>query len=253
MSLKFQQFLQDWFQSSSGSALLKQEQVLVARAVSNLFGFYLVQLGAAYPPPDALLATSRVKNKVLLDEVQTVYSQVFYIKGDLDYLPFKKEGVDVVFMPHTLETVQDPYHLLRQVDRILLPEGHMVITGFNPFGCALLRQRWSSNSQAFKDAHLMKMDRVIDWLNLLGYDIEMAAYSPVSCLGFGQMGRLMARFGLGLEKIGLNLGNVYCIVGRKRIDSPKPVGLNWRLANWLPVNKGVSVSPQRTQEQHCDK
>lgn len=259
MSLKFQQFLQKWFQTSAGPSLLMQEQPLVKRALSNLFGFYLVQLGAAYPPPNAMLEGSRIKNKVLLDEEQSVYPQLFYVKGDLDYLPFQKEGVDVVFMPHTLETVEDPYHLLRQVDRILVPEGHVVITGFNPLGCAILRQRLFTGNSAFKEAHLMKMERVIDWLNLLGYDIEMAEYSQVTCFGLGEKGeesvsfKMMEKLELGLVKVGLNLGNIYCVVGRKRIDSPKPVGLNWRLANWLPVNKGVSVSTQQTQEQHYDK
>lgn len=259
MSIQFQQFLQRWFLTPAGQALLKQEKNLLERALPNLFGFYLVQLGAAYPPPDSLLDQSRVKVKVLLDEEQTVYPQLYFVQGDLDYLPFQKEGVDVVFMPHTLETVEDPYHLLRQVDRILVPEGHVVITGFNPLGCAVLRQRMWKGENGFKQAHLMKMERIVDWLNLLGYDIEMAEYSQVTCFGWGEEGeesfsfKMMEKLEQGLDKLGMNLGNIYCVVGRKRVDSPKPVGLNWRLANWLPVNKGVGLSTNRTQEQHFDK
>ena len=259
MSLKFQQFLQQWFQTTSGRSLLKQEQQLVDRALSHLFGFYLVQLGAVYPSPHSFLERSRTQNKILLDEEQTVYPQLLFIKGDLDYLPFQEESIDVVFMPHTLETVEDPYHLLRQVDRILVPEGHVVITGFNPLGCAILKQRLVKRDVNFKNAHIMKMDRVVDWLNLLSYEIEIAEYSQVTCFGWGEKGeeslsfKIMENLELGLDKVGLNLGNLYCVVGRKRVESPKPVGLNWRLANWLPVNKGVAVNSTRTQEQRYDR
>jgi SAM-dependent methyltransferase len=250
MALLFQQSLQKWFQTPTGQALLQQERALIEKAIPNLFGYYLVQIGAAYPSPESLLDASRIPHKVLLDQQHTLYPGMLFVQADLDYLPVQKESVDVVFLPHTLESVEDPYHLLRQVDRMLVPEGHIVITGFNPYGCAILRQRVKASKTNFKEAHLMKMERIVDWLNLLGYDIELAQYSQVTCLGLGEgeqsvSYRWMEKFERGLEKMGMHLGNVYVLVARKRVDSPKPVGLDWRLANWLPVNKGVRLSTGR--------
>ena len=47
-------------------------------------------------------------------------------------LPFPAASLDLVLMPHTLEHSPDPHQTLREVERVLVPEGRVVITGFNP-------------------------------------------------------------------------------------------------------------------------
>ncbi len=51
---------------------------------------------------------------------------------DLLELPFESQSVDLIVMPHTLEFTADPHGLLREVERVLIPEGRLVIIcGFN--------------------------------------------------------------------------------------------------------------------------
>ena len=55
-------------------------------------------------------------------------------------LPFATHSIDLVVMPHILEFAEDPHQVLREVERVLVPEGHVVITGFNPASLWGLRQ-----------------------------------------------------------------------------------------------------------------
>ena len=50
---------------------------------------------------------------------------------DLLDLPFEAQSVDLLVMPHTLEFTSDPHRLLREAERVLMPEGRLIILGFN--------------------------------------------------------------------------------------------------------------------------
>ena len=50
---------------------------------------------------------------------------------DLLDLPFEAQSVDLIVMPHTLEFTSDPHRLLREAERVLMPEGQLIILGFN--------------------------------------------------------------------------------------------------------------------------
>jgi len=168
----FQCFLYTFYQTPKGQSLLREERGLIDRSLEQVFGLHMVQLGI--PSANDLLKNNRVSHKVLANDVSLYVSgKSSFVQTNIDYLPFKPDSIDAVLMPHTLETVADPYHLLRQVDKMLIGEGHLLLTGFNPFSCQMLRQRFSENRQAFKQANLLRPHRIIDWLNLLGYDIEI--------------------------------------------------------------------------------
>ena len=247
MKLKNQNLLSRWYAKPLGQAILKQEKDLVDYSISNLFGYFLVQLDS--PCHVNLMDSSRIQHKVLVaaESNQMMIDldpHYHFVQADLDYLPIGNEKADVVLLPHTLERVEDPYYLLRQVDRILVAEGHVVITGFNPYGCLMMRQRHIKKAPAFTEIKLERLSRVKEWLEVLGYDIELQQYSTVTC--FAQREN-SATWMKGLEwlerqlaKIGLQFGNVYCLVAKKRVDSPTFVGTTWRLPKWrLSPNKGA--------------
>lgn len=248
---RFQTFLKTWFTTRVGEALFGQERVLLDKHLAKLFGYYLLQVGQT--TEQSLLDTSRVKHKVLLDD-QRMQTTELQVLADLDFLPFKPDSMDVILMPHTLESVSDPYHLVRQVDAMLRAEGSLVITGFNPFGCTILRSRFGSARKELKQANFIKMHRIIDWLNLLGYELKVTQHGPISCLA-NRKDRLdswfwtgVERFERWLDKVGIHFGNVYIIVAKKRDVTPKPVGLDWKLANWLPVRKGQVATSCKTHQ-----
>ena len=277
MNQGFQQFLQKWYRTPKGQKLFNQESRLVEKAISNLFGYYLVQLG--FSENHDWMEFSRVSNKLILDDhIETETAEkwqqqlsekskddqtktyVHWVKADLDYLPLRKESIDVMVLPHTLETVSDPYYLLRQVDTNLMPEGHIVLTGFNPLACALMKARFSKDGRSFREANLVRSSRVIEWLNVLGYEVEQVRFSTISCFtgttdrdsisGW----RLLERTERSLSRMGVQFGNVYCIVARKRVDSPKMVGFTWKKRPWLSIAKGSRVISNRNSKSvHSNK
>lgn len=252
MNQGFQDALNHWALTPNGRAIFEQEKVLVDGAVKNLFGYYCVQLGA--PTLKSVMLESRIQYKVL---VASEFKEgagdphCYFVKADLDYLPIAKNSVDVVVLPHTLEIAADPYYLLRQVDAMLRPEGHMLITGFNPYGCLVMRFRLFKKMPLFREAQLERLNQIKMWLEVLGYDIQLQRYSTVTC--FAQREQKTRRIALlewvekYLSKLGLQFGNVYCLVAKKRVDSPTLVGAKWHMPRWrLMPNKGT-VSVARNQ------
>ncbi|MPQ75785.1 class I SAM-dependent methyltransferase [Hydrogenovibrio sp. JE_KL2] len=254
-NLTFQTFLSRFYKTPKGLSLLNDEKLLLERSLEKVFGYYLLQLGISCE--DDLVQNSRVSRKVFADAIRPAHLSSEKIQAfvltDLNYLPFKDDSIDAVLLPHTLESVSDPYHLLRQVDKMLVPEGHVLITGFNPFGCHVIRQKFGENSQIFKRANLVKESRVVDWLNVLGYEIQKISYSSLSCVTKDIESYQPSGFLLMLEhwmdKVGLDLGNVYCIVAKKKVGSPTPVGLNWRFAPWQTVKKGRVIANSEAHQR----
>jgi len=264
----FQQFLKHWYRHPGGRLLHEQESRLLEPAIANLFGYFFVQLGCTSQMD--WIKFSRVSEKLILDDridpalVKSLSTDknethsVHWIKADLDYLPIAKESVDVMLLPHTLETVQDPYYILRQVDSMLMPEGHLVLTGFNPYACGILKNRFSKQGKAFREANLVRSQRVIEWLEVLGYDIEKVKYSTISCFAgttsdSGKLGwRLLERLERALSRMGLQFGNVYCIVARKRVDAPRMVGLSWRRTRWFNLGKAPQLASRNAHKKQAE-
>ncbi len=251
MNQGFQQALSQWALTQNGRAVFEQEKMLLDDAIKNLFGYYCVQLGA--PTLESVMSESRIQYKVLVASELTEGGKEFdphchFIKADLDYLPIAKDSADVVVLPHTLEVAADPYYLLRQVDAMLRPEGHIVVTGFNPYGCLVMRFRWFKKAPLFREAQLEHLSQIKMWLEVLGYDIQLQRYSTVTC--FAQREQKTRRVALlewvekRLSKLGLQFGNVYCLVAKKRVDSPTLVGAKWHMPRWrlMPNKRPVSVA-----------
>src|SRR5690625_7466005 len=56
-------------------------------------------------------------------------------------LPFETQSIDLILLPHVLENAYDSHQVLREIERVLVPEGLVIITGFNPLSLWGLRYR----------------------------------------------------------------------------------------------------------------
>jgi SAM-dependent methyltransferase len=93
-------------------------------------------------------------------------------------LPFDSQSVDLLVLPHGLEASTHPHQVLREVERVLVPEGRLVISGFNPWSLWGVRQHipyltpWLP--QSIHDQ--VSLPRLKDWLKLLSFDIELGHF-----------------------------------------------------------------------------
>ncbi|CAH2808847.1 MAG: FIG005121: SAM-dependent methyltransferase (EC [uncultured Paraburkholderia sp.] len=147
---------------------------------------------------------------------------------DLLDLPFEAQSVDLIVMPHTLEFTSDPHRLLREAERMLMPEGQLIILGFNSLSLWGARQsvgKMTGRPFVPSAVDLIAFTRLKDWIKLLGFDLErgrFGCYRPP--LGSDQW---LSRYGF-MEAAGdrwwPTFGATYMVKAIKRVRSMRLVG-----------------------------
>ena len=235
--------LTEWLQTPVGRYVLEWEQGHLDTAVVDLFGFHALQLGL--PELDALSANRMPHRWVAVETAarevaqpgDTVPRAAVALHCDFDALPFDSSSLDLVVLPHALELARDPHLALREVERVLVPEGRVVIVGFNPASLWGLRQAFGRLRRGLglgkkRDLYLpgggefMRYRRLRDWLRLLSFEVEAGRFGcyrpPVAS------SRWLARYEW-TESVGERwwpvFGAVYFVVAVKRVRGMRLVGL----------------------------
>lgn len=252
--------LQDWLQTPVGRYLLAWERIQVDEAVADIFGYHALQLGV--PELDGLQA-NRMPHQWLATETLTEHGDGVpgrpSLLCDFTALPFPAASLDLVVLPHTLEFSIDPHATLREVERVLVPEGRVVICGLNPMSLWGLRQRRARLYQKMGVGNLFLPDagefigywRLRDWLRLLGFEVEVAdfgCYRPgVNSEAWLQRFEWMDRAGPRWWPI---LGAAYFIVAVKRVRGMRLLEPGWKAAS-VRVRKSVPLA-NRTHNNRLD-
>lgn len=262
-----------WLNSAPGRYLLDWELGRLDHAVTDAFGFHALQLGL--PEVDALRAnrmphrwvandTPRVPDRLPIsvahdDDISTVLLDVpVALACEFGALPFPSDSIDLVVLPHALEFAHDPHQLLREVERVLRPEGRVVITGFNPVSLWGLRQRLPRGRLGMGLGHALPHQppregefigywRLRDWLRLLGFAIEGGQFGcwrpPLASSHWLERYAWMDKVG---ERWWPVLGAAYLVVAVKRVQGMRLVGLAQRKTR--TARAGAVVATQRVDE-----
>jgi len=215
----------------------------MAQTVTNLFGYHALQLGL--PELDALEA-NRMPHRWLATQSQAeaAFSPRVAFATHFFALPFPANSLDLVVLPHTLELTADPHGALREVARVLMPEGRVVICGLNPvslWGFRQRRARWLNRLGGHSlflpnEGEFIGYLRLRDWLRLLDLEIEdghFGCYRPA----FSSQA-MLHRFNW-MDKAGARwwpiLGSAYFLVAIKRVRSMMPINPIRKPALRLPV------------------
>ncbi len=214
--------LQDWFQTPLGQYLLEKERAYLDDVTPDIFGFHAVQLGL---PEFDLLRENRITHRMRVAA-----------RGEPDLyarcheLPFATQSIDLAVLPHVLEFSDEPHEILREIDRIMMPEGRIVILGFNPWSLWGLRSALGfSRSEYPWNGRFVSLLRVKDWLALLGFDVNagrLIAYAPPF-----DSEKLRRRFGF-MEPAGDRWwavgGAVYMLQAIKRVRGMRLITPAWQ-------------------------
>ncbi|PKO83653.1 MAG: SAM-dependent methyltransferase [Betaproteobacteria bacterium HGW-Betaproteobacteria-11] len=166
------QGFEEWLTTPAGQYVLDWEQKKHDLLVADLFGFNAAQL--AFPCHD-LLRANRMPFHFRCDDGRYVGDPE--VLADPHYLPFDKKSIDLVVMPHALEFDANPHQVLREVERVLVPEGHVIITGFNPFSLWGAKRKLSRREGVPPwRGHYISVPRLKDWLTLLGFEMQAGAF-----------------------------------------------------------------------------
>src|ERR1700733_4035236 len=209
-----------------GKSLLTAEAQLLGEALEDVFGWEFLQVGG-WGEGRELLAGCRTRRKIVV--APGAFSSGADIIARPSALPVGRDSVDAVLLPHTLEFASDPYAIVREVDRILVGEGQLLVLGFRPWSLWGMRARASRSGFPPGLRRVLPERRVRDWLVLLGYEVVASRRylycSPWSSgLSAGEgTGRILNR--------GITHplpGSAYLLKARKRIYTLTPVRPRFR-------------------------
>lgn len=229
--------LADWFATPLGQYLLERELHCVDNTIADIFGFNALQLGL---PEHDFLRTSRIPFKCRIAPAGAVD-----LHADFFDLPIASNSIDLLLLPHVLEFSVHPHQILRELQRVLMPEGHAVITCFNPWSLWGLRRLFSRAHNAYPwCGHFITLPRLKDWLALLELEIgsgRMGCYVP-PCTQVKWLHRF--RF---MEPAGDRwwpiAGGVYFLHVVKRVRGMRVIMPMWR--EQLARQRNMAVVPKK--------
>jgi SAM-dependent methyltransferase len=160
--------LSRWWASALGRALLAAESELLSAALEDVFGWELLQVGA-WGSARELLAGSRARRQSMVS--LPALAGGADILGRPSQLPVVSDCIDAALLPHTLEFAPDPYAILREVDRVLVGEGQLLVLGFRPWSLWGMRARWSRAGFPPGMRRVLSERLLREWLVLLGYEV----------------------------------------------------------------------------------
>lgn len=169
--------LRAWFQTELGRAVLGVEQQLIDSCLSDCFGYHLLQLSVDNDL--TFYDNCRVQRCFKAGTVppQGAAERSLFVQCDVQELPFESDSLDAVIVHHAMEFAANPHAVLRELYRVTVPEGRIVLVGFNPWsmlGARMAMGRYRSNS--IWRNHFLSVSRLHDWLQLLGFTIERTDY-----------------------------------------------------------------------------
>ena len=236
--------MQQWFETPPGRYLLEWERTEFERAVADIFGYHAVQLGL--PGLDALAANRMPHRWLALASSAEIGDSRASLVTNFAALPFEENSVDLVVLPHSLELSVDPHATLREVERVLMPEGKLVICCLNPASLWGLRQRRAHLYRRLGFGELFLPDageflgywRLRDWLRLLSFEVESSSFGCWRpALATEQW---LSRFEW-MDRLGDRwwpiFGAVYFLVAVKRVRGARLIGPAWKQA------KSIATAP----------
>jgi SAM-dependent methyltransferase len=214
--------LAEWLRSPLGAYTLQREREWLDATTPDIFGYHAIQLGL---PEFDLLRESRITH---LHRVSPEASgSTATVRAHYHELPFDEHSIDLCLLPHTLEFDANPHLVLREVDRVMRPEGRILIVGFNPWSLYGVRRGWSSTGAPWS-GQFVSLVRMKDWLQLLSFEPaggRLACYIPP----FSNE-KWQRRLGF-LDNIGDRwwgvAGGVYMLEAVKRVQGMRLIAPKW--------------------------
>ncbi len=236
--------LRHWYGTLAGRDLLAGIKAALDRILPGLFGYYALQVGCVSAHMD-MLQSSQVKHRLHLDAVRD-QSQVV---GVPEALPLQGDSIDLVLLMHSLDFAREPHQILREVDRVLIPEGHVVVVGFNPMslyglwkGFLMWQRRVPWCGRFYSGA------RIRDWMSLLGLETlevqHVGFRPPIQRPGLSQRLQVLERAGALATPY---LGAIRILLARKRVATLTPIRPRWRPRRSILAGNLTEPTPRQAQ------
>jgi SAM-dependent methyltransferase len=235
-----------WRDLPNGEVIKRAIEQELAPWWQKFFGYHLIKLGAL--SSEIEIADCTINHQVNI----SIKNKFANVVGDIDDLPLQEHSVDVCLLSHALEFSLDPHHVVREANRVLIPNGYLVLTGFNPLSLVGLNRLlpYRRNTTPWNE-HFFSPMRVKDWLHLMGFEI----LADQRCLHSSLTGKvstesLQQKWHTFAKSYLPALGSVYVIVAKKRVLPLTPIKPKWQIR---PGFQPVKATSLRTHKSNADK
>ncbi len=236
-----------WQRLPAGAELKRALETELAGQLQCAFGYHLLNLGPYASTLDLSGCPVRHHWALASERADNGSTQIY---AQPEALPLQADSIDVALLPLTLEFSPDPHALLREVQRVLIGDGHLVIAGFNPWSLWGARRALTGRPLPRKaepwQARFLSAGRISDWLKLLGFEIAITRYHhylpPLRSEPWRRRWRFMDSVG---QRAWRNAGALYVIAAQKRVLPLTPIRLARRQLMAMPVAGVVTPAPRR--------
>jgi SAM-dependent methyltransferase len=215
--------IRQWFDTPLGQNVAATQSAVLDQLLPGFFGYHLLQLSVQERP---LYASSPIQHKFCMGLGAGNASPVI---GESTNLPLADDSMDVVVLHHLLDFCDLPQQILREVVRVTVPMGNVIIIGFNPLSLwGLYKPLGKMKGRPPWGGRFIRTGRLLDWLTLLDFRIDRVHYStfgpPISaCIGN------LPDYSEGLSrKSNLPFGATYAVVARKHVGAMTPIRPVWK-------------------------
>ena len=229
MNKKYTYFdLEQWYETPLGRHIYAAEAEWLSEHLKQCFGYYLLQFGGSHSLK--ALDPSPIRNHIWCIPAHHNDNHEPTICCHFDALPFASHSIDAFVLPHTLELCSDPKAIIQAASEALVPEGMVLILGFNPVGIFAPLKQWLAWRRDTLPWGLewQRIGRVRHWLEESGCEIEsiktfLFSFS-MSILGNMRRQHLVEALG---QSVCPTWGGIYLILARKRMVRLTPLKVKW--------------------------
>lgn len=228
-------FLFAYYQTPRGKLLKELELAYLQRSITVGCQQTVLQIGGL-GCENEFIDCSLYQYFSVIDAKKLACQEAKVIQAKSYALPIQSNCVDMVIVPHLLEFDAARFQTFRELERILKPEGVLIITNFNPWSLSvryqfLLDKRLANSWRGY----FISRSRLFDWLKVLNFEVtsktEFYLDSTKTLTG-------KAAFSLGNCVF---TSNAYAIRAIKRRYSPIPMSLVQSLMPHFAVKNPVAA------------
>jgi SAM-dependent methyltransferase len=230
-----------WLTQFLGHSVLDAEKKFLMKYLTKYFGKQGLLIGV--PHQNELLKASIAAQQIVLTPLISKTRHIKTIESDFEELPIASGRIDLVILPHSLEYVDNPRKLLAEACRIVKPEGHLVILGFNPFSLWGIKKFFAKSDIPWS-ANFIRAGAIKEWLGLA--DFELVKQSALLFRPPLQHHGVYRKLGF-LEWIGRKcywpFGGAYMLIAKAKVVPLTPIRLRWqqKLSNVQATLPGPSM------------
>jgi len=216
---------ENWHLLSQGEAVRAELESVLEPIMQRIFGYYLVKLGNL--SSELAIHSSPIKQQFNVSET---LSDTSHVNAKSCLLPLQNNSVDAFLLAAELDFAQDPHQILREIDRAITCNGHIVIAGFNPLSMAgIMKYLPINRKNVLHQGRFFTAARIKDWLQLLEFEVIQHEHVVYSSLFMSSKLNHGSRIQKWSKRYLPWFSGMYVLVARKREVPLSPVKPMWKL------------------------